>query len=713
MRFAGLVSVADWIGSNATVFQARGVVRGELLHDLLNPQLYFQMALVQARHGLDAIGWRGQQPQPRTFEQVFPFKPRGLQEVTIQALEGVNRPTLLLIEAPMGEGKTEAALYAHHLLQRQVGHRGLYFALPTQATSNEMFKRVHKFLEKIGFDEPPDLQLVHGATLLSKTFRELQLNVGDEEEKSGQGIVASEWFTPKKQALLSPHGVGTVDQALLGVLNVGHHFVRLYGLANRTIVFDEVHAYELYTSKLIQRLMQWLHSLGSSVILLSATLPRSVRQSLLTTYGAEPEQQDTPYPRLLRVVSTEVKSYELKTRALRYDLGEAPLEPEALAHFLIAQAEGGGAVGCVLNTVARAQTVFCAVKDLAIQLSAPPELLLLHARFPAWQRQEITERLMERVGVKDRKPRHIIVIATQVIEQSIDADFDVLVSDLAPFDLLLQRAGRLYRHDDPLTFQRPRPERHDRARLYVAGLLREAPLPDLTTHYWHYVYAPAVLLRTWAVLRQRQELKLPDDLNDHPGQPSLLEQVYSVEPLPGDFSAAFQTRLAEAEQKLRDERKAEQAYARDQLLPAPDAFFDQPPEDREYTDDDDPGTQQRLRAVTRLGEPSVTVLPLFRRDDALYLKPRGGRAIDLSRKPSLDLVRTLLQHTVSLSNRAIYNRLAYQSGPLAWQKSPLLRHIRIVELGEHGDALDSSLRLRLDTDLGVVYVRDRKDGSTA
>lgn len=708
VRFAGLVSVADWIGSNPAFFQPRGVIEEELLHDLTDTHLYFKMALAQAKHGLNTIGWRGQKPQRRTFAETFKFSPRALQDMTIQALDGVNRPALLLIEAPMGEGKTEAALYAHHLLQRQVGHRGLYFALPTQATSDQMFKRVHEFLTMLGFKIPPDLQLVHGAAFLSKQFRELQLNVGDEESLFKQSVVASEWFTPKKQALLSPHGVGTVDQALFGVLNVGHHFVRLYGLANRTIVFDEVHAYELYTSKLMQRLIAWLHALGSSVVLLSATLPCAARQALLSAYGAPALQtgDDQPYPRLIRVVEGEMKSFSLNARELHYSLDEAPADSEALAQFLIEQAEGGGAVGCVVNTVARAQIVFQHVTTLLQTHPNAPELLLLHARFPSWQRQEITERLIQRVGTKTLKRRDIIVVATQVIEQSIDVDFDVLVSDLAPLDLLLQRAGRLYRHDDPTTFQRPRPPKHDRARLYISGLAPEAEVPDLTTYHWHYVYAPAVLLRTWAVLRQRKDLHLPNDLNDLPQQSSLLEQVYSDAKLPGRFSSVFESSLAQAEQKLADERKAEEDLARDQLLPLPEAFFDQPIEDREFTDDDDPRTHARLRAVTRLGEPSITVVPLFHRHGAMYLSREGKLLIDLDKKPSLDDARELLRHAVGLSNRAVYAHLTSQNPPKIWQQSALLRHVRVIELEEEEYVINEKLRIRLHPMLGVEYVHD-------
>ena len=706
MRFAGLVSIADWIGSNKEFFPYRGGVSEHLTHDITDTAAYFAEALNLAERALDHIGWRGQRPQSRTFTEIFPFKPRGVQKAVIGALQDVRSPVLLLIEAPMGEGKTEAALYGHHLLQQQVGHRGLYFALPTQATSNEMFKRVCEFLAALGFTEPPDLQLIHGAAVLSKDFQELRLNV--DEEGKRRAVVASEWFTPKKQGLLSPHGVGTVDQALYGVLNVGHHFVRLYGLANRTIVFDEIHAYELYTGKLIQRLIAWLRALGSSVILLSATLPRGMRQELLAAFGAEVNGQAPPYPRLTRASEEQVLNVSLQARELRYELSEVAAEPESLAGFLVRQSEGGGAVGCVVNTVARAQAVYSEVRARLAGVANAPELILLHARFPAWQREAITKQLMQRVGAKTAKTRHVIVVATQVVEQSIDADFDVLVSDLAPLDLLLQRAGRLYRHDDPDTFQRPRPSNHDRARLYIAGLAREADVPDLSTFFWDRVYAPAVLLRTWALLRDRSNLCLPDNLNGELDAPSLLEQVYSEADLPGEFSADFRAKLDRAQLDLQEERRQEAQLARDQLLPHPDVLFDQPKEDRQLKDDDDPAVHEHLRAATRLGEPSVTVIPLFRRDGALYLNRVGGEPVRLTRKPTLDEAKALLRHAVGLSNRTVYHHLAHQEPPPGWRASALLRHARMIELDNDEYAVSATLRLRLDPLLGIEYLRDKK-----
>jgi CRISPR-associated endonuclease/helicase Cas3 len=709
MRLAGLTSVADWLGSNSEFVEYRGRVTDVLTHNIFNPTLYFQEAVKQAEMALDKIGWQGQKPEQLTFNTVFPFEPRQLQKKIIDLLEGVNVPVLLLAEAPMGEGKTEAALFGHHLLQHQVGHRGVYIALPTQATSNAMFDRVRAFLEKLGFQDPPDVQLVHGSAILDEKFNDIKLDVGDWATRDQQSVVASEWFTPKKQALLSPHGVGTVDQTLLGVLNVGHHFVRLFGLANRTIIFDEVHAYELYTSSLIERLVTWLRALGSSVILLSATLPSEVRTRLIRAFGSDETDTNVPYPRVTRVLENRTKTEALEARSLQFELGEAPLDPIQLAQFLFEEYRKGGAVGCVVNTVQRAQDVYTELQRLLDVEFDPKKHILLHARFPANQRLEIEERLKKLIGEKHNELRNAIVVATQVIEQSLDVDFDVLVSDLAPIDLLLQRAGRLHRHNDLLSFKRPRPDAHSIARLYISGLQPDLPIPDISSFYWDWVYASAVLLRSWAVLRNRTHLYVPEDLNDNPetGQLSLLEQVYSSALLPGDFSESFEKALENAQVELEEEKENERKIAEAQLLPKPELLFDSLENDEKLVDDDDPELNKDLRAVTRLGDPSVTLIPLYCRGQDFFLEPTFQTQINLKQKPNLEMAKKLLRCAVSLSNKTVYFHFAYQKAPEGWKESALLKHARILPLTGNRYEVNAKLSIELDPLMGIKYIREK------
>ena len=294
MLLSGLASFADWIGSNEDWFTFGSSDDCEDLKE------WFQKRRDIAEKSLNAIGWEPRTPlstAPKSFEQVFRFPPRPLQQAVADALTDLQSPAILLVEAPMGEGKTEAAFFAHLELQRRFGHRGLYVALPTKATGNAMFERTLKFLRSQESDRQLDLQLLHGGALLNDTFQDLKVS-GIHDPEAGGEVRAGEWFTNKKRALLSEYGVGTVDQALLPILPVRHNFVRLWGLANRVVVFDEIHAYDAYTGTLLVHLLRWLLALGSSVVLLSATLSPSIRRKLADVVGSGLPEPEEPYPRL-------------------------------------------------------------------------------------------------------------------------------------------------------------------------------------------------------------------------------------------------------------------------------------------------------------------------------------------------------------------------------------------------------------------------------
>ncbi|WP_269801873.1 CRISPR-associated endonuclease Cas3'' [Thermus sediminis] len=278
LRVMALASFADWVASDPNFFPYG--------RDPMDPG-YLAEAQKRAKRALDQVGWKAfRSPEKREFRHLFSFSPNPLQTRLPQVLGSPKEPVLALVEAPMGMGKTEAALYAYHLLQWALGHRGLYVALPTQATGNGLFPRVKAFLERLHSEGPLDLQLQHGAALLNREYVALLEKVRPEQVEK-EGAVASAWFSARKRAMLSPHGVGTLDQALLGVLRVKHHFIRLWGLMNRVVVLDEVHAYDVYTSGLLLSLLKWLKALGSSVILMTATLPPSRRRELLKAWGGE------------------------------------------------------------------------------------------------------------------------------------------------------------------------------------------------------------------------------------------------------------------------------------------------------------------------------------------------------------------------------------------------------------------------------------------
>ena len=421
MALAGLVSVADWIGSVDRFF---GYATSDMSAPFaLDVRKYFQKSGRAAKNALKDLGWTGWTPDPheRGFADLFSsigkpeakIVPNPLQNAAIDIGDDVGRPMLAIVEAPMGEGKTEAAMYLADRFAARLGQRGCYFALPTQATSNQMFTRVREFLKGRYPDKIVNLQLLHGHAALNAEFQGLLQSADAEPEcvcedkdlhDHRPSVIAAEWFTYRKRGLLAPFGVGTVDQALLAVLQTRHVFVRLFGLAHKTVIIDEVHAYDAYMTTLLERLLEWLAALGSSVVLLSATLPKARRDALASAYvkglgGNIALPPDERYPRLTWVGQADSGSRHVETSerssrklSLQWIDGAVPKDGDAfpLGERLRVALEAGGCAAVICNTVTQAQKVYLALKEYFVGSAddGEPILDLLHARFLFKDRDE-------------------------------------------------------------------------------------------------------------------------------------------------------------------------------------------------------------------------------------------------------------------------------------------------------------------------------------
>ena len=586
----------------------------------------------------------------------------------------------------MGEGKTEAAFFAHLELQRKFGHRGMYIALPSKATGNAMFRRTLEFLQRQGTGRKLDLQLLHGATLLNESFQ--QLCISEVHGAAGSEVRAEEWFTHKKRALLSEYGVGTVDQALLPILPVRHNFVRLWGLANRVVVFDEIHAYDAYTGTLLIHLVRWLLALGSSIVLLSATLPPSIRRALAGLVNCTLPLEEAAYPRIsvFRPGAVEQIPFEADpARRLTLGLLAIPADLPEIRLALDQHLAGGGMGLALVNTVKRAQELFLLygageplVRDgqlVGKRLADGTEVYLFHARFPADQRQKCEDQCLEGFGPKSLRAGRKILVATQVAEQSLDLDFDLIVTDLAPIDLLLQRAGRLWRHAGRKGRPVPQPV------LVVAGLAGETPIAFGKPLWWSAVYREDILLRTWFLLHDRQTLTLPDEID------LLVQAVYEdAVPLPDSAQQRIERALLSGE----GEAFAQKIQANRAIIGLPgDASWNQP-ETYVLYDEDGPGLHRTLMAQTRLGDASLTAIPL--RPDEW----------DLAAVPSLDQARRWYLRAVSISRKGVVQSLQKLGVPEAWGKSPLLRNCYPLVLNDQ-DVWVGNDTVRLDDGLGLVY----------
>ena len=430
-RLAGLANAADWIGSNAEWFPP--VPAGPAAAD------YLAGARARARHAVAEAGLA----TPRVANRsLFEFGLRPMQAAAERA-DLPDGPALAVIEDETGAGKTEAALIlAHRMLQAGKG-RGLYFALPTMATADAMFARVAGVIGR-AFEGRPSLALAHGRAAHSEAFRALREGAAARTDEPAP----TDWLADgRRRALLADVGVGTVDQALLAVVRAKHAALRLFGLSGKILIVDEVHEVgEPYMAELLAGLLGAHAAQGGSAILLTATLPLELRRKLLAAFEAGAGRapgplDDQAYP-ALTVSGAEPAAIEAQP-AVRGPVAVRRLGDVAAAVGLLEEAsKGGAACVWVRNAVDEAIAAVSALWEAGVPAD------LLHARFALSDRKTHEASALARFG-KDRTARPgRVLVATQVVESSLDLDFDVMVSDLAPVAALIQRAGRLWRHMD-------------------------------------------------------------------------------------------------------------------------------------------------------------------------------------------------------------------------------------------------------------------------
>lgn len=430
----GLTSVADWIGSDE-------------IHFPVGKGLDEKEGKKSAKLAVESIGlYKPQIKKNLSFEKIFGFGANDMQE---KALSVITKPGIYVIEAPMGLGKTEAALACAYELLQSGYASGLYFALPTQLTSNRIHLRVGEFVEKIT-QNSDNTRLAHANAWLEDSYYQPRPVQTLLKHPNGDATTSRDWFASAKRALLANFGVGTVDQALMSVVAVKHFFVRRFALAGKVIIIDEVHSYDHFTGTLVNCLCNELQKLGCTIIILSATLLPEVRNKLID--AQEEEIQNDSYPLITGkntkgtlITPTETKS-KSRPAVRRIFKSVEQLFPDALV-----AAKQGARVLWVCNTVNNAQEVFRELK----QQDNGFEVGLLHSRFPQFIRIGQEEHWMERLGKKDASENGCILVSTQIVEQSVDIDSDILISELAPMDMLLQRMGRLWRHleDRPSTIR--------------------------------------------------------------------------------------------------------------------------------------------------------------------------------------------------------------------------------------------------------------------
>lgn len=717
IKLAGLVSVADWIGSDESYFPYASSTEAQ---DLAQ---YIGRARVKSATALKRLGWTGWVPQNNalSFTELFPdiAEPNELQMAVESISNTIDKAGLVIIEAPTGDGKTEASMRLIDHWTAKLGQRGCYFALPTQATSNQMFSRMRDFLANRYPEDIVNLQLLHGHASLSEEFRLIRENAGHllipgyegvtDTDAADHNIAASEWFTYRKRGLLAPFGVGTIDQALMAVLQTKHAFVRLFGLANKTIVFDEVHAYDTYMTILLEKLVEWLAALGSSIVLLSATLPKQRREQLTRAFlngkgiAGQEMVEDVPYPRVTWTNGNQIKAqrFETSTRSkkaleLRWidgTIGDRDVQAFELGARLREALSNGGTAAVICNTVRRAQEVYSALKKYFPEASDDglPELDLLHSQFLFQHREERERRALLRFGkfgtrVRDEdgekvvaRPYRAVLVSTQIIEQSLDIDFDLMVTDIAPIDLLIQRAGRLHRHE------RVRPARLSTPALWInsLGMNGDVPVFDAGTRA---VYDPHILLRTWLAIKEKYIVNVPLDVEE------LIEAVYGDNAEPDVISDTLLAEWNQSREALKRVQGAYESRAK-QYTVLPPTYEDGVLDDfNRELEEDNPEVHSTMQALTRLSNQTVR---------AVLVSPLDRPILSNRERPDVATTRKLLERSITISHRSVVPLLIKESTPSEWQRSPLLRHHKYIEIDEDGFKRLGSYILSYSNELGL------------
>ena len=557
----GFVIMSDWIASNPDFFPMGTFGSAEQEQ---RARIGWQ-ALGLEQRWTAALDTNPDTPAADLYASRFGWSNptlRPMQEVVVEAARSMQSGGMMCIEAPMGQGKTEAGLIAAEFLAQATGRTGVAFAAPTQATSNALFDRVIEWVEYQtsnvaqehgGPIEPHSMFLGHSKNRFNKSYEAIsEADIFDESPtlgrennrktlRPGTSLARHSWLSGTKKGLLSSFVVCTIDQVLMTALQARHVMLRYLGLASKVIIIDEVHAYDAYMSKYLSTALYWLGQMNAPVILMSATLPSDIRNELMKSYakglkiGTKPLKLttyshptlDLDYPVIHTLTAEDngtPKKWKVEQPAEQTEIELKLIDdsPESVLNVLEPLANDHGCAAIICNTVGRAQEMHAFLSEQF----GEEHVILTHSRFTATHRAEQEELLVSKLGKKahyseadgedSSRPHRLIVVGTQVIEQSLDLDFDVMITDFAPVDLVLQRMGRLHRHDSRSSSERTPAYR--KPVCYVRGVEtfgsqdKRPRFPDGSKA----VYEPKILFSSYAQLLPHfdgEPIRIPADIS--------------------------------------------------------------------------------------------------------------------------------------------------------------------------------------------------------
>ncbi len=656
---AGVVVISDWLASQE---DSIGPPASWPSWEKSDWGAWFDAKTVAASDAVRSSGLEAPRFTPMSFADSFGGnEPRPLQASLDVHLSEDASPGILVVAAPMGVGKTEAALLASQRMGAQ--DSGVLFLLPTMATADAMFGRVVDYARRVIAGETVEAALVHSMASLNVTYTDLpDRNVDPISDDAETVAVASRWLRGRQRTLLAPVAAGTIDQLLAATLRSRRGFLRWLGLSGKTVIIDEAHSFDAYMHGLLITALTWLGRFGVPVIVMSATLPERISREMVEAWcrgaGVEAPNEQCPYPGWQHVsvggeiASDLVGSPDVTLGVRVVEVPRWSKEWTARVEERLAGVETEGCALVVCNTVADAQELVGALAPWAEQHEI--ELSCLHARFRQQDRRDLTQKALASFGgPAESRPRRAVLVATQIVEQSLDVDFDIVISCLAPVAALLQRAGRGHRHD------RPRPAAMGSPMLEVlvpvdgAG---ELAFPKA----WGYVYPEVYLERTWEISLgggTTSSWALPGDVQ------GVVDQIY------GSMADA---ELSPALLEQMDKEWLESHANPISRIPEPDAMASLAELSSKF--------DEELLLATRLGMETTQVVCAWSHPMGLTLDEAGTQP--LPETLSREAIRAVLGASVPLRSTSGFTKAiaSVSAAPERWADDPWLDEAVVLAL---------------------------------
>lgn len=672
VEISGFVIVADWLASNTRLFPLRSRDSDGQPETDMGPRTEFawgEIAMPPPWEPAAVTGDAAAFYQQRFFPDKPTRRPYPVQETAFE-VAGSQDIAMMFIETDTGAGKTEAALAAAEAIAARRGAQGVLVALPTQATTNAMFNRVADWLSRL--PQPPAdvaawaLTLGHGKSMLHARYADLAKHVaefdreppsidemstvyeeGDDEPRLCNAVV-HQWFLGAKRRLLANFSVVTIDQLLMAALQRRHLMLTHVALSGKVVVIDEAHASDHHMEVFLDSALSWLGAYQAPVIVLSATLTAARRRAMMRAYAPHRSAEidaltfdphDYPLVTVLPRDGSPITAQVIPDRSRIRDLTWSwhPTAMDELVASVTSTLNGRGCALVVRNTVADAQRTAAALAEAGLPVT------LSHAAFLAADRAANDAELRSLFGddPDGERPLLAVVVSTQVVEQSLDVDFDVLFTDIAPMDLLIQRMGRLHRH------ARFRPEHLRHPHVHVLAD-RDDDAPPRPTGGSVAVYGSHLLLRTMATLDEHgHALRFPDDTS-----PLVARAL-------GDDAvgpAAWQDALAAARTEFDRCWAAQRAKAKLWCVHPWEGDSDARTHLGEWLTTSGEYTEIQVGAAVRDTQPSVEVLVIPTTPDGdaairppwMAADPQSAEVIDTSSLPGDELAREIGSWSVRL-----------------------------------------------------------------